>query len=196
MKLLQKLKRVAFHLPWHYAIVRMILSRRSEITFEEARFLGHLVQLAPADRPIIEIGTLFGGSTTVLTLFKHQHTRLITVDGFLWNPYGLTERQHATLTREILSDAIAKHNVTLMEMDKEEFYATYSGQAPGLVFLDANHHYPSTKRDIEWARSVGAHSICGHDYSPRFPGVMKAVDEAGGPARLVDTLFELSARNS
>jgi hypothetical protein len=56
-----KLLRLAFHLPWHHAIVRSVLTRRSEVTFEESRFLGSLVQAAAADQPIIEIGTLFGG---------------------------------------------------------------------------------------------------------------------------------------
>jgi hypothetical protein len=77
-------------------------------------------------------------------------------------------------------------------MDKEEFYRTYEGGTPGLVFLDANHGYESTKRDIDWARDSGAGLICGHDYSPSFPGVVRAVKECGGVRRVVGTIFELA----
>lgn len=194
--IMSKLLRLAYHLPWHYSIVRQILSRRSEISFEESRFLGSLVQAVPSGQPIIEIGTLFGGSTRVLVLFKPRDTPLITVDSFRWNPFGLTRDQHATLTRDILADAIQHHNVTLAELDKDRFYATYAGAVPGLVFLDANHSYESTKRDLAWALDIGARVICGHDYSPAFPGVVKAVDEVGGAGKLVGTLFELADTNS
>jgi hypothetical protein len=187
-----KLLRLAFHLPWHHSIVRSILTRRSEVTFEESRFLGSLVQGASIDRPVIEIGTLFGGGARTIALFKHRDTPLITVDNFRWNPFGLTRAQHAALTREILADVIAYHNLTLCEMDKEDFYRAYDGGTPGLVFLDANHGYESTKRDIEWARDSGARVICGHDYSPSFPGVVRAVNECGGVRRVVGTIFELA----
>jgi hypothetical protein len=184
--------RLATHLPWHHAIVRQVLRRRSEISFEESRFLGSLVQAAPSDHPIIEIGTLFGASTRVIMLFKDPATPLITVDSFQWNPFGLARDQHAALTKEFLADGALHHNVTLCEMDKETFYSTYRGVAPGLVFLDANHGYESTKNDLAWALGIGASIVCGHDYSPKFPGVVKAVDEAGGARRMVGALFELA----
>jgi hypothetical protein len=190
--MVDKILRLAFHLPWHCAIIRQVLLRRSEISLAEARFLGSLVQRAPANRPIVEIGTLFGGSTRILALFKPRETTLITVDNFGWNPFGLTHNQHLEITRQMLADLGASDNVELRDMDKEAFYAGYAGPPPGLVFLDANHSYESTRRDIEWARAVGAGLICGHDYSPRFPGVMQAVNELGGANRVVGTLFELA----
>ena len=52
-----------------------------------------------------------------------------------------------------------------------------------MVFLDAIHDYEETKKDIEWARLVGAKIIAGHDYCDEFPGVKQIVDEMGGPAR-------------
>ena len=186
-----KALRLAFHLPWHHAIMRRILKRRSEITLEEARFLGELVRSAPAARPIIEIGTLFGGSTRIIALFKQPQTKLVTVDSFRWNPFGLTCKQHGDLTRDILSDEVQNSNVQIRDVDKNEFYAGYSDGPPGLVFLDANHSYESTKADLVWARKVGAALVCGHDYSQKFPGVMKAVQECGGAKKVVGTLFQL-----
>lgn len=76
-------------------------------------------------------------------------------------------------------------------MDKSEFYRIYNGAAPALVLLDAVHTYEETKVDIQWARSVRASIICGHDYSERFPGVIRAVDEFGRPAQLRGSLWAL-----
>ncbi|MGH7463320.1 MAG: hypothetical protein ACREMA_20115, partial [Longimicrobiales bacterium] len=62
----EKALRVIARLPGYRSIVQRVLSRPSEISLAEARFLGELIQRAPAGRPIIEIGTLFGASTRVL----------------------------------------------------------------------------------------------------------------------------------
>lgn len=61
------------------------------------------------------------------------------------------------------------------------------------MFLDAIHDYAETRKDILWARRVGAAVVTGHDYSPKFPGVMQIVDELGGPAELAGTVFRLGA---
>ncbi|MGH7468276.1 MAG: class I SAM-dependent methyltransferase [Longimicrobiales bacterium] len=187
----RKLRRVAFRIPGYRAMAQRILAHPSEISLEEGRFLGRLAQEVDENRCIIEIGTLFGSSTRVLTLFKPPTTRLITVDSFRWNPHGLARQDHARITREVLAEAIRFHNVQLCEMDKTHFYATYSGGPPGMVFLDANHSYESTRQDILWARKVGAAVICGHDYSSRFPGVVQAVEESGGAEIVVGTVFLL-----
>jgi len=189
--MINKLIRVAFRLPWHHAVVRRVLLRPSEISLTEARFLGELIRSAPSHLPIIEIGTLFGWSARLITLFKAPETPLITVDSFRWNPHGLTPDQHSRITTESLEEAIRDYSVTLCEMDKAVFQSSYDGPSPGVVFLDANHSYQSTKQDIRWAQSVGAHVICGHDYSPRFPGVIKAVEECGGIEDMAESLWLL-----
>ncbi len=174
--------------------MRRVLLRPGEVSLQESRFLGELVRRAPAVRPIIEIGTLFGTSTRVLALFKARETPLVTVDSFRWNPHGLPRTLHATLTREILRDAIESHNVRLLQMDKREFYQRYTGPPPGLVFLDANHGYESTREDILWAQSVGAEIVCGHDHREKFPGVIRAVEECGGAEQVVGSLFVMNKR--
>jgi len=191
-----RLVRVTFRVPGYRAMVRRILVRPSEVSLDESRFLGELVRRAPRDRPIVEIGTLFGTSTRVLATFKARATPLITVDSFRWNPHGLPPRVHSSITRENLRDACAGHNVRIMEMDKDAFYRTYDGPAPGLVFLDANHGYESTKRDIEWAMSSGAEIVCGHDHRDRFPGVIRAVEECGGASEIVGSIFVMNPRGA
>lgn len=63
----------------------------------------------------------------------------------------------------------------------------YSGKASKLiddesvdfVFIDAQHDYDSVKHDIDcWFPKIRRGGlICGHDYEPNFPGVVKAVNE-------------------
>lgn len=48
------------------------------------------------------------------------------------------------------------------------------------VFLDADHSYVAMVADLwAWRPKVRPGGLlCGHDYEPRFPGVVRAVDEA------------------
>jgi hypothetical protein len=162
-----------------------------QLSLAEARLLGELVATCPAPRPIIEIGTLFGWSTLVIALFKAPAQPLITVDNYSWNSLGLSPEGHREATERVLGEAIERFAVRRVVSDKTAFFAGYDGPPPALVFCDAVHTYEATRADLEWARRVGAEIICGDDYEPRFEGVMRAVDELGGPRRLVDGFFVL-----
>ncbi len=164
---------------------------KGQIGIREARFLGEITRKLNTDRTIIEIGTLFGYSTRVIAENMRENQELLTVDIFCWNPCDLTNEQHKRITKISLADTIEKLNVKIVIVDKKKFYEEYKGPSPEMVFLDADHSYEATKADIDWALSVGADVICGHDYSENMPGVMKAVDESGGIEKLVDTLWVL-----
>jgi hypothetical protein len=143
------------------------------------------------DGPIVEIGTLLGITTTNMALAKSQDQKIITVDNYCWNPWGLTPDVHQALTSQILEYLVQTGHVERIRMDKNEFYRLYEGPSPSLVFLDAWHDYEETKKDIEWARSVGTRIISGHDYCDEFPGVKQIVDECGGPRETVGTVWVL-----
>lgn len=168
------------------------MGNMGQLSIEESRLLGELVAQSDPTRPIIEIGTLFGFSTTVITLFKTPAQELITVDNYSWNPLGISAAAHYATTSNRLKEAVAKHCVKIVNMDKDEFYRTYKGPAPSVFFCDADHSYEATKADILWAKSVGATVICGDDYDHPFQrGTAQAVDELGGPRRLAGGLFVL-----
>lgn len=166
------------------------LSNMGQISIDESRLLSEVVRNSDPTRPIIEIGTLFGHSTTVITFAKAQSQPLLTVDNYSWNPLGLSPNAHFATTSNRLKEAVAKHSVQIINIDKDEFYRTYSGPPPALFFCDADHSYEATKADILWAQSVGASVICGDDYDHAYQlGTKQAVDELGGPKRLVGGLF-------
>ena len=144
--------------------------------------------------PIIEIGTLFGFTTTQLALWKGPSKEILTVDNYRWNPCGLPPDRHYQLTSRVLDFLIQNGHVQQLHLDKDEFYRTYDGGPPAMVFLDAVHTYEETKKDIEWALHADAAIISGHDYSEEWGGVRKAVDEFGGPAELLWSTWVLARR--
>ena len=180
------------NLPYKDLQIARAIASEGHISIDEAKFLSALIRKTSKDDPIIEIGTLFGFSTHIMAISKDKSQKLITVDKYIWNSLGASPAAHKLGTYAALRDAIATHNVEVVDQDKDMFYESYTGPAPGLVFCDANHAYEPTLRDLVWARKVGAMIVCGHDYSPsRFPGVVRAVDALGGPREVVGTLFVL-----
>src|SRR5436305_1190694 len=164
-----------------------------QIFLEEARFLAELTREARGNRPIIEIGTLFGSSTKVMLINKDPLQPLIAVDLFCWNPAELSEVQHYTVTTLGLHTFAGQHSgLSIIREDKNEFYRAYDGPPPALVFFDAAHNYEETRTDIKWAKASGASIICGHDYVSDWPGVIKAVNEAGGASKICGGLWRLN----
>lgn len=172
-------------------IERSLVLPIGQVTLTESRFLGELIRSLSGPGPIIEIGTLFGWSTRIMALSKEPERELITVDAFIWNPLDLSQEKHFKITSQILEESIQKHNVRLVRSDKDAFFANYDGPPPAMAFLDAIHTYEETAKDIAWARKLGAELICVHDYDSTFPGVIQAVDEAGGPIQCVERLAVL-----
>jgi hypothetical protein len=147
------------------------------------------------DGPIIEIGTLLGITATHIALAKQPQQKIITVDNYCWNPWGLPADAHHALAQQVLLYLTSAGDVQQLRMDKSVFYSSYRGPAPALAFLDAWHTYEETKKDIEWAIRSGAHLIAGHDYCNQFEGVRKAVDEFGGPRSLAGSVWALHPRH-
>jgi hypothetical protein len=141
--------------------------------------------------PIIEIGTLLGVTTTHMALAKAPEQKIITVDVYCWNPWYCPAEIHEAMTAQVLYYLTTTGHVDRVKMDKDEFYRMYDGPPPAMVFLDAMHDYENTKRDIEWAKRVGARIISGHDYCDRHPGVVQIVNEMGGPRELCESVWVL-----
>lgn len=164
---------------------------------EERNLIRELVlESAGTPGPIIEIGTLLGATTIHMALAKTAEQQITTVDNYCWNPWGLTPDAHHELAAHALHYLNATGHVRQIRMDKDEFFRTYTGPAPALVFLDAWHTYEETRKDIEWAISAKAAVIAGHDYCKLWPGVIQAVDEHGGPDRLQGSVWVLPKRES
>ena len=125
---------------------------------------------------VVEVGTLFG--LTARELARHVvGGRVIAVDNFSWNPFGLPPKIHEAFTRRILRGA----NVELVNCSSDDWRKQVTCKID-MVFFDASHRYEDVKLECEWAKAAGIKTICGHDYgnpNPRF-GVTRAVDEVFG----------------
>lgn len=176
-----------------HLILRQGILSCGELSLPEAAYLVGLVRQTDPSRPIIEIGTLFGRSSVLIACGKSPEQVLVTVDNYSWNPYDMPPWFQRETAAKQLQDAVKTLGVRVVAMDKAEFYATYDGARPSLVFLDAIHSYEETLKDIRWAKGVGADTICGHDFDAAHPGVRQAVDEAGGARDVVESLWVLAA---
>jgi hypothetical protein len=149
------------------------------LTDEEERKVAELVGRTAAHAgPIVEFGTLFGLTTRLVADAAPGARQVITIDNFCWNPFGLPPGQHEAFTRRVLRGELSSGRVVLFAGDSKAFRDTYAGEAPALVFIDADHSYAAVRDEIAWARGLGVPLIAGHDYGMARFGVTRAVDEA------------------
>jgi hypothetical protein len=105
---------------------------------------------------------------------------MISVDLFRWNPAELTQTQHYKVTTLGLHAFAAQaSSLNIIRADKNEFYRTYAGRRLHLFF--STPPIPTMRRAkiSNGAKASGASIIRGHVYVTDWPGVIKAVDEAG-----------------
>lgn len=137
-----------------------------------------LVSWLPDDGTFVEFGTLFGLTAKAVAAAKPR-LRVVAVDDFSWNPFGLSPALHECFVRKILANEIAAGRVEVVRTTSAAFRDDCR-VAPDAVFFDALHQYEPVRDEIAWAKGVGVACVCGHDYgnpSPAF-GVTRAVDEA------------------
>lgn len=148
------------------------------LTDEETAAVEGLARDVPAGGTIVEFGTLFGLTTQRLAECSRADVKVVTVDNFCWNPFGLPPSAHRDFVRRILRPYLTSGKVELFEGSTATFRE--SGRAGGidLVFIDADHAYEAVKVEVAWAKAAGVHVIAGHDYGNKLFGVTRAVDEA------------------
>jgi hypothetical protein len=134
---------------------------------------------------IVEIGSGSGGSMIALALGSTK-AELISVDPF--TPYdeenytglatGVTEGDEAKF------DAHAKlfgyaHRVRKIKRPSDRAATEIEDKSCAMVYVDGNHTYEIAKSDLElyWEKLMPGGILIGHDYTVRFPGVLRAVRE-------------------
>ena len=63
-------------------------------------------------------------------------------------------------------------------MDKQKLaFSKWEGTGNDFILVDAGHKIRYVTQDLRWTRLLAPGGrVCFHDYAPRCPGVMKAVD--------------------
>lgn len=190
--MLAKFRKLVILLRMHRQIARIVincvhmLESRAQcgifwgsVSEEEGRALIDLTQKASTlPGPIMEIGALFGFTTQLLATYKPAEKKLIAVECFAWNPFGLSVEDHREFIHRVLRYNLTHSNTSIFAGTSRDFYRTYQGERPAMVFIDAGHFYEGVKEDIDWAVQMKIPVIAGHDYSELWPEVRRAVDEA------------------
>ena len=153
---------------------------------DEAEALARWVRGAAPD-VFVEIGTLFG--FTARKIARDAGVRVLAVDNFSWNPFGLTPEQHAAFTRRVVEGA----DVEIVRSDAAEFLdaiAERVNPARSFVFLDGSHAYADVKGEVEACIRRGVRPVAGHDFGRERFGVTQAVrDVVGEPDEVVGTCW-------
>lgn len=142
------------------------------LTDEEMRAL---ISWLPEHGTFVEVGTLFGITAKAIKRARPD-LRVIAVDNFCWNPFGLPSSVHENFTRKILDGS----GVEIVRCSSNEWRA--GAESIDAIFFDASHRYEDVKEECLWAKKKCVPLISGHDYNntnPRF-GVTRAVDEVFG----------------
>ena len=139
--------------------------------------LGALVAWTRRAAPsvFVEIGTLFG--FTARTIAAQTGARVVAVDNFCWNPFGLTPAQHESFTRKVLEGS----GVELVCADATEYLSSrLDAPESTLVFLDGDHSYAGVRNELELLKDRGVRVVSGHDFGNESFGVTRAVREIFG----------------
>ena len=135
-----------------------------------------LVRWAKDAKVVVEIGTLFG--FTAKRLAAETQAKVVAVDNFSWNPFGMPAELHEHFTRLVLENELKNGRVELVKADAQTFLAAMKGV--DFVFLDGDHRYEAVKAEIELVKKAGVKTIAGHDYGNALFGVTRAVEETLG----------------
>jgi len=142
----------------------------------------------PKELTMLEIGCYVGDSTEIFAQnFKYVYACDPWENGY--DPKDAASYQHPMAKVEAqFDDMKCKYeNIYKHKETSAKFYSELNNleTAPyfDLVYIDGIHTYEGAKSDIQrftpWIKPGGF--LAGHDYQPRFPGVMKAVNEYGKP---------------
>jgi predicted O-methyltransferase YrrM len=151
------------------------LDMSSELSAEELAALRSFLGSAGLKGVHIEIGTAAGGTLKELILaYERPRPRFVAVDTFQYFP-----NQRTIVETNLKSAGIDLSEAELRALNSEDAFhaAAEAGERFDFIFIDANHEARHVIRDLRWAELLSeGGALCLHDYSPRFPGVVWAVE--------------------
>jgi glycosyltransferase involved in cell wall biosynthesis len=158
------------------------------MTLEELNFL---YETAKKCNTILEIGSWQGRSThALLSGCKGTVTAVDTFEGSD-DVKDLTYKQGERLGvfDKFKQNTAEFKNLEVHKMTSEEAAQKFKDCKWDMIFIDANHTYEGVKKDIELWKDKAIYVLAGHDYTFKWLGVQKAVDETIGDVKLADSIW-------
>jgi precorrin-6B methylase 2 len=141
-------------------------------TDEERACLAALAADVPGGGLILEVGTLYGGTTAVLALCAPT-ARVVTMDDYSWHPETLPLNS-PELVRENL-ERVGAFNVDIRKGDSRRMWQDWE-RPIDLLWIDGGHSFEFVYSDL-FNFGKFADVIALHDYdNPMWPTIRKAVE--------------------
>lgn len=137
--------------------------------------LVEILKILPGPLSGAEIG-VYAGDTSRMLLEGLNLRRLLMVDRYKSAGSRAVWRRN----NQRVDELVRRHQAALKVVGNSVEVAEHvPDRSLDFVFIDADHSYLSVLADIKaWRHKVRSGGIiAGHDYSVRFPGVIRAVDE-------------------
>lgn len=151
--------------------------------------LSILRQLAGESDSVVEIGSWKGRSTKAL--LESCKGKVYAVDHWKGSNTDISclLAYKNDIYAEFMKNVGNYPNLVVLKGESTEMAGLFNGNKADMVFIDADHTYEGCKADIEaWTPKCNKF-MCGHDYSPDFPGVMQAVNEKFGKPFTTGTIW-------
>jgi predicted O-methyltransferase YrrM len=126
----------------------------------------------------VEVGSFRGGSTIFMAENMKRGVEFYSIDPFL--PFDVMGVE-ADFELFLQNIEPYKDKIKHLRMTSVEAAKYFDDGECDFIFIDAAHDYDNVKADIAaWLPKLKPDGIlAGHDYCDNFPGVRKAVQEAG-----------------
>ncbi|MBN1535949.1 MAG: class I SAM-dependent methyltransferase [Anaerolineales bacterium] len=144
------------------------------VTDEEGRHLGWLASQVPKGGLIVEIGTLYGRSTSFIAIGAKKDVRVYAVDCWEGTHYHRMIQAVEYFTK---LDLMSK--IKIIKGYSTKVAKSFKGSID-MLYIDGDHAYESVKADYNaWHPFIAKGGIVAfHDHVlPKYPGIVKFVTE-------------------
>jgi len=144
-----------------------------------------------SEMTMVEIGCYQGESTTIWCKnFKKVYAIDPWVDGKGYDNNDIASRQMSNAVEQGFDSRLKKYgNFKKIKNFSYEVINEFEDESLDFVYIDGEHTYDGVKKDIELylPKVKKGGYIGGHDYKPKWQGVIDAVDERfDSPDRVFD----------
>ena len=150
------------------------LTRQIEGTFSEPEMvrLNGIVSKVPDDGIVVEIGCLYGRSSSVIYYAKKPNVQFFTVDIFVGTSRWPADKQYEKLINNMSK---FEFYPKIIHGNSEMASSHFEDQSIDLLFIDANHEEEFVTTDIKTflPKMKKGSTISGHDWG--FPSVQAAL---------------------
>lgn len=144
------------------------------VTTEEGRHLGWLASQVPNGGLIVEIGTLYGRSTSFMAVGSKEDVRVYAIDCWEGTHYHRMIQAVEYFTK---LDILKK--IKIIKGYSAQVARSFKGSID-MLYIDGDHSYESVKTDyLKWFPFLKQGGLIAfHDHvHPKYPGIVKFVAE-------------------